>query len=92
MPLIDTISLTISSSAGEHAARIVGHCMEVVAQREPAEWADKINLGLWAKKCVEKWHSSPKVLEGLYALAQAKLALLLRILSSALLTVLLVLQ
>jgi len=87
MPLIDIISLTISSSAGKHAAHIVGHCMEVVAQREPAEWADKINLGFWTRKCVEKWHSSPKVLEGLYALAQAKLVLFLRILSSTLLNV-----
>ena len=71
MPLIDTISSTISDFDGEYAGRILGRCMQTVAQRGAAEWADKINLGLWTRRCVEKWPSSYEVLEGLFALVQA---------------------
>lgn len=60
----------------DHAAQIAGCCMHIVSLREAAEWADKINLCLWTKKCVEKWPSFPEVLEGLFALAQAKSAFL----------------
>lgn len=71
MPLIDTISSTIFDSNGEYAARISGHCMQAVAQREATEWSDKINLGLWIRRCVKKWPSSYEVLEGLLNLVQA---------------------
>lgn len=72
MPIIDLISSTIADSQGAHAARMIGLSMQTVAKREPTEWSDKINLGLWTKRCVEKWHSSYEVLEGLVALANAK--------------------
>lgn len=73
MPIIDIISSMICEYHHDHAARIAGRCMQTVSQREAVEWADKINLGLWAKKCAEKWSWIPEVLEGLFALAQAKL-------------------
>jgi U3 small nucleolar RNA-associated protein 20 len=73
MPIIDITSSLICESNDDHAARIAGRCMQTISQREAAEWVDKINLGLWTKKCVEKWSWLPEVLEGLFALAQAKL-------------------
>ena len=64
------------------AAHIAGHCMRTIFQRGAVEWADKINLGLWMKKCVEKWAWLPEVLEGLFTLAQAKLVIFRRAFSS----------
>ena len=83
MPIIDIISSMICDCNDDHAARIAGRCMLIISQREPVEWADKINLGLWMKRCAEKWSSLPDVLEGLLALAQATwVTLLLRDLSN----------
>lgn len=73
MPIIDITSSMICEFHHDHAARIVGRCMQAISQREAMEWADKINLGLWTKKCAEKWFWLPEVLEGLFSLAQAKL-------------------
>ncbi|KAF9524996.1 armadillo-type protein [Crepidotus variabilis] len=71
MPVIDFISSTIANSEGARASRMLGLCMQAVAKRDLSEWSDKINLGLWTRRCVEKWHSAPEVLEGLVALANA---------------------
>lgn len=76
MPIIDITSSMICEYNHDHAARIAGRCMQTISQREAVEWADKINVGLWAKKCAEKWSWMPEVLEGLFALAQAKLVTL----------------
>ena len=76
MPIIDITSSMICEYHHDHAARIVGRSMQTISQREAMEWADKINLGLWTKKCVEKWSWLPEVLEGLLSLAQAKLVTL----------------
>ena len=76
VPIIDLTSLMICERDDEHSARIVGRCMQTISQREVVEWAYKINLGFWAKKCVEKWSSLPEVLEGLFALSQAKLVMI----------------
>jgi hypothetical protein len=80
MPIIDIISSMICDDIGDHAARIASSCMLAISQREAVEWVDKINLGFWTKKCVEKWSWLPEVLEGLLALVQAKLVFYLRIL------------
>jgi U3 small nucleolar RNA-associated protein 20 len=77
MPVIDIASSIICGYNDYRAGHTAGSCMHTISQREAAEWADKINLGLWAKKCVEKWSCLPEVLEGLFALAQAKLVILL---------------
>ena len=72
MPLIDTISSTMTSPEDEFTVRILGHCMEAVAKRETSEWSSKINIPLWTKRCTGKWSGSYEVLEGLVALAQAR--------------------
>ena len=72
MPIIDISSSMVCDYDDGRAAHIAGRCMRTISQREAVEWADKINLGLWMKKCVEKWAWVPDVLEGLFALAQAK--------------------
>jgi hypothetical protein len=77
MPIIDITSSMICEYHHDHAARIAGRCMQIISQREAVEWVDKINIGLWTKKCAEKWSWLPEVLEGLFALAQAKLVTLL---------------
>ena len=78
MPIIDVTGSIVCDYDDGRAGQIAGRCMRTISQREVVEWADKINLGLWMKKCVEKWAWLPEVLEGLFALAQAKFVIFRR--------------
>ncbi|KAF8901183.1 armadillo-type protein, partial [Gymnopilus junonius] len=52
-------------------SHILGLCMQALAKRDPTEWTTKVNTEKWARRGLEKWSWSHKVLAGLVAVAQA---------------------
>ena len=50
----------------------LGSCLACLATRKRAELSDKVDLALWTKSIIRKWHWSGYVLEGLFALMNAR--------------------
>ena len=57
-----------------NSAWLVGTCMECIAERPTAEWADSVDIPHWTTRVVERWGWSGRALEGLALLVAARYA------------------